>query len=291
MRVVGYIVGGLIILFGLTPLLLGIGIVGYVRDLEPLEIPLNGFEAPPEAVAVVSPEFSIDAADIPSELQNARLILQLSPAAGSGPLFIGLAPAKNLQRYLRNAPIATLEPVDEALPIDQGSGDGTSGGSAAGPDPQVVLQGVQDGVDVDLVLQPGGRRKVPAPATRQFWTKTVEIAEDGRIEVSLADLQGEAVRVVVMRQDGRPGIATDASVRFKLPIVMTAGWVLLVVGLVSVGIGALIIVLIAVRDKPKPGGPAPATATPAAAPPPPATGEPAPAVDTDPPASPPASGP
>ena len=290
MRIVGYIVGGLIILFGLTPLLLGIGIVGYVRDLEPLEIPLNGFQAPPEAVAVVSPEFSIDAADIPSELQNARLILQVSPAEGSGPLFIGLAPAKDLQRYLRNAPIATLEPVDETLPIDQGSGNGASSGSEAGPDPQVVLRGVQDGVDVDLVLEPGGRKKVPAPATRAFWTKTVEIAEDGRIEVSPADLQGEAVRVVVMRQDGRPGIATDASIRFKLPIVMTAGWILLVVGLVSVGIGALIVVLIAVRDTPKPGGPAPAAAARAAAPPPPAGGRP-PAVDTDPPAPPPASAP
>jgi hypothetical protein len=284
-RIVGYIVGGLIILFGLTPLLLGIGIVGYVRDLEPLEIPLNGFQAPPEAVAVVSPEFSIDAADIPSELRNARLILQVEPAADSGPLFIGLAPAKDLQRYLRNAPIATLEPVDEALPIDQGSGDGASSGSEAGPDPQVVLRGVQDGVDVDLVLEPGGRKKVPAPATRRFWTKTVEVDADGRIEVSLADLQGEAVRVVVLRQDGRPGIAADASIRFKLPIVMTAGWALLVVGLVSVGIGALMIVLIAVRDRPKPGGPAPGAPAPTAGGPPPPAG-PAPAVDTGPPSGP-----
>lgn len=277
MRVVGYIVGGLIVLFGLTPLLLGAGIVGYVKDLEPLEIPLRGFEAPPEAVAVVSPEFSIDAADIPAELANTRLILQVRPTADSGPLFIGLASAADLQRYLRNAPIATLEPVDEALPV--GDAAGGSGGEA-GPDPQVVLQGVQDGVDVDLVLQPGGRKKVAAPATRRFWTRTVEVDGDGRIEISLADLQGEAVRVVVMRQDGRPGIATDAVLRLKVPIVMTIGWVLLVIGLVSVGIGALIIVLIAVRSSPKPSGPAPLAATPAVAPPP-ADGA-TPAVDTDP---------
>lgn len=281
MRIVGYIVGGLIILFGLTPLLLGLGIVGYVRDLEPLEIPLKGFEAPPEAVAVVSPEFSIDAADIPSELRNARLILQVEPTAGSGPLFIGLATAKDLQRYLRNAPIATLEPVDEALPVGDGSGSAVGTGSDAGPDPQVVLRGVQDGVDVDLVLEPGGRRKVAPPATRKFWTKTVEVDADGRIEVSLADLQGEAVRVVVLRQDGRPGIATDASIRFKVPIVMTIGWVLLVVGLIAVGIGALIVVLIAVRDKPKPGGSAPGAPGPAAGGPPLPAG-PAPAVDTGP---------
>ena len=283
MRIVGYIVGGLIILFGLTPLLLGIGIVGYVRDLEPLEIPLKGFEAPPEAVAVVSPEFSIDAADIPSELQNARLILQVTPAAGSGPLFIGLAPAVDLQRYLRNAPIATLEPVDEALPGGDAGASGT-GGAETGPDPQVVLEGVQDGIDVDLVLEPGGRKKVAPPATRQFWTRTVEIEQDGRIEVSLADLQGEAVRVVVMRQDGRPGIATDAALRFKVPIVMTAGWVLLVIGLISVGIGALIIVLIAVRDTSGSGGPAAGAPAPAAGGPPPPAG-PAPAVDTGPPPS------
>jgi len=283
-RIVGYIVGGLVILFGLTPLLLGLGIVGYVRDLEPLEIPLKGFEAPPEAVAVVSPEFSIDAADIPSQLQNARLILQVTPAAGSGPLFIGLAPAADLQRYLRNAPIATLEPVDEALPVGDGSSDGANA-SQAGPDPQVVLRGVQDGVDVDLVLEPGGRKKVAPPATREFWTRTVEVAEDGRIEVSLGDLQGEAVRVVVMREDGRPGIATDAALRLKVPIVMTVGWVLLVIGLISVGIGALIVVLIAVRDSPKPGGPAPGIPAAAAVTRPP--DGPAPAVDTG-PAPPPA---
>lgn len=271
-RIVGYIVGGLVVLFGLTPLLLGLGIVGYVRDLEPLEIPLKGFAAPPEAVAVVSPEFGIDAADIPSQLADARAFLQLRPAPGSGPLFIGLAPSGDVQRYLRNAPIATLETTETPI----ASADGSAGGDA-GPEPQVLLRDVQDGVDVDLVLQPGAKRRVAPPASRAFWTRQAAVDGDGRIELSPADLEGDGVRIVVMRQDGRPGIATDAVVRLKVPIVMTAGWVLLVIGLLSVGIGALIIVLVAVlggRSAPPPPRP------PAAAPPP---GPGAPAVDTGPP--------
>ena len=274
-RIVGYIVGGLVVLFGLTPLLLGLGIVGYVRDLEPLEIPLQGFEAPPEAIAVVSPEFGIDAADIPSQLADARVFLQLRPTAGSSPLFIGLAPSADIQRYLRNAPIATLETTEASIAPATGSAADT----APGPEPQVLLRDVQDGVDVDLVLQPGAKRKVQPPASRAFWTRQVEVAGDGRIELSLADLEGDDVRIVVMRQDGRPGIATDALVRFKVPIVMSAGWVLLVVGLLSVGIGALIIVLIAAlggRSAPPPPSAPAAGSTPL-------PGPGAPAVDTGPP--------
>lgn len=269
MRIVGYIVGGLVVLFGLTPLLLGLGIVGYVRDLEPLEIPLQGFAAPPEAVAVVSPEFDVDAADIPSQLADARAFLQLRPAPDSGPLFIGLAASGDVQRYLRNAPIATLEASDTPIATD-----------AAAPEPQVLLRGVQGGVDVDLVLQPGAKRKVAPPATRAFWTRQAEVDGDGRIELSPADLEGDGVRIVVMRQDGRPGIATDAVVRLKVPIVMTAGWILLVIGLLSVGIGALVIVLVAVL-----GGRSTPPPQPPGAGPTPRPGPGAPAVDTGPPSA------
>ena len=86
-----------------------------------------------------------------------------------------------------------------------------------------------------------------------------------------------------------PGIAADASLSFRIPLLMTIGWISLIVGLVTIAIGVGLILLIALRKKkptaPPPtmatNGEAPAAATPAATEP--ATtpaAEPRPAVDT-----------
>jgi len=93
----------------------------------------------------------------------------------------------------------------------------------------------------------------------------------------------------VMRADGKPGIAADAALRFRIPILVTVGWVILLVGLVTIAIGVGLILLIVLRKKKPPTAPpivatngeAPAVATPAAAesaatP----SAEPRPAVDT-----------
>ena len=90
-----------------------------------------------------------------------------------------------------------------------------------------------------------------------------------------------------MRADGKPGIAADASLRFRIPLLMTIGWVSLITGLVTIAIGAGLILLIALR-KQKPAAAAPIvatdTTTPAAEAPSPAgttpAAEPRPAVDT-----------
>lgn len=279
MRVFGIIVGALIALCGIAPVLAGVGIVGYLKDGTGLEIPIKGFEAPKRAVAIVSPTFSLDTSDLPSEVSDSAILLTITPPPGEGPLFIGLGPATAVNRYLRRASIARVEQTDEGASAD---------GSATAPNPQDVLQ---DGVPVRLVLDPGPRTSVPPPATRKFWTRTVT-NDSGEITLTAADLQGTDSRVVVMRADGKPGIAADAALRFRIPILLTIGWVSLITGLVMIAIGVGLILLIVLRKQKPPvvttddttpdaDAPVPAAATPAVAEP--ATtpaAEPRPAVDT-----------
>ena len=280
MRVFGIIVGALIALCGITPVLVGAGIVGYLKDGTGIEIPIKGFEAPKRAVAIVSPTFSFKASDLPSEVNDSAMLLHITPPPGEGPLFIGLGPATAVNRYLRRASIAHVKQTDQGANAD---------GSATAPNPQDALQ---DGVPVRLVLDPGPRTSVPPPATRKFWTRTVT-NDSGEITLTAADLQGTDLRIVVMRADGKPGIAADAALRFRIPILVTVGWVILLVGLVTIAIGVGLILLIALRKKqpaaappivatdgttPDADAPAPVATTPAA--------EPRPAVDTDFPTSP-----
>ncbi len=282
MRVFGIIVGALIALCGIAPVLAGVGIVGYLKDGTGLEIPIKGFEAPKRAVAIVSPTFSLDTSDLPSEVSDSAILLTITPPPGERPLFIGLGPATAVNRYLRRASIARVEQTDEGASAD---------GSATAPSPQDALQ---EGVPVRLVLDPGPRTSVPPPATRKFWTRTVT-NDSGEITLTAADLQGTDLRVVVMRADGKPGIAADASLRFRIPILVTIGWVSLITGLVTIAIGVGLILLIVLRkqkppvvttDDTTPDADAPAPAAPAAATPAvaePATtpaAEPRPAVDT-----------
>jgi hypothetical protein len=282
MRVFGIIVGALIALCGISPVLAGVGIVGYLKDGTGLEIPIKGFEAPKRAVAIVSPTFSLDTSDLPSEVSDSAILLTITPPPGEGPLFIGLGPATAVNRYLRRASIARVEQTDEGASAD---------GSATAPNPQDALQ---EGVPVRLVLDPGPRTSVPPPATRKFWTRTVT-NDSGEITLTAADLQGTDSRVVVMRADGKPGIAADAALRFRIPILLTIGWVSLITGLVTIAIGVGLILLIVLRkqkppvvttDDTTPDADAPAPAAPAAATPAvaePATtpaAEPRPAVDT-----------
>jgi hypothetical protein len=286
MKIVGIIIGGLIALFALPFLAIGIGIVGWIGDGSGLAIPLNGLDAPKKVVAIVSPEFSVKAQDIPSQVGDASVTFRVTPQAGSAPIFIGLAAAKDVNRYLRNVTIAHVEATDS-----------TAGGSAQAPNPTDIASG--DGTDVQLVVDPGKRTRVAAPATKDFWIRQADSAT-GDITLTLADLEGKDVRVVVMRTDGKPGMAVDASMTFRAPILKTVGWWVLgigiVLGLIGVGLIIWMIVLLGRPKKLPPTTPAatPMTteapaATPAAAPTTPAAD--APAVDTTPPPPPPGDAP
>ena len=258
MRIVGYIFGGLIVALGLPPLLVGLALALKVGDGSGIDIPLKGFTAPPRAVAVVSPELSMNLKDVPAQVADASVAVHIVPPAGSGPLFVGVASSQDVKRYLRGAPIATIEPVDQqgrSLGGDNGGngGGGKSGGNGSGgsgggatPDPQAILT---DGLPVRLVLEPGRRAKVMPPGRKAFWLKTVQPADDGTLSLSARELSGRNVRIVIMRVDGKPGIAAAVAVRLHLPILRTAGLIILATGVVLVALGVLLIVLIARRGR------------------------------------------
>jgi hypothetical protein len=279
-KIVGIIVGGLAVLVAFPFLAFGIGIVGYLGDGTGLDIPLNGIDAPPRAVAVVSPEFSLDASDLPTQITDASVTFRVTPQPGSAPLFAGLAASEDVARYLKGATIARLEPTE--APADQSSSSPT-------PNPQDIVAG--DGLDVRLVVEPGKRTRVRPPATRDFWIRQADSAT-GDITVRVADLAGQDVRVVMLRTDGRPGIAADASMRFRIPILATIGWWLLGIGIALALLGAGLIVwmvLLLGRSRQRAATAAPAVEataadpgrSPTATPAPPSAAPPA--VDTTPP--------
>lgn len=229
MRVVGYIFGGLLTLLALPFIIIGIGaiIVGGGFD-----VPLKGMEAPPKVVAVVSPEFTLKAADLPSQVRDASVTLRVTPAADGAPLFIGLASSKDVKRYLRNTTIAHPDLEKDA------SGNGKP------PDPQTVLTG--DGVTMQLQVEPGKRTKVKPPTDKEFWIRQAD-SSSGSIALSVPDLDGKDVRLVIMRADGKPGMAFDATAVIHVPIIRPIGLGVLAGGLLVLALGAGLIVLIAVR--------------------------------------------
>lgn len=268
MKIVGIIIGGLITLVAFPFLAIGVGIVGWIGDGSGLDIPLNGLDAPRRAVAIVSPEFSLQASDLPSQVADASVTFRITPKAGSAPLFVGLASSKDVDRYLRNVTIAHVEAADRA-----------ASGTAQAPSPQDITSG--NGTDVRLVVDPGSRSRVAPPATRDFWVREADSAT-GDITLSLGDLDGKDVRVVVMRTDGRPGMAVDAAMTFRAPILKTVGWwalgIGIVLGLIGVGLLLWMIVLLG-RSKPVPPTAAPADS---ASSPPTTAQQDRPAVDTAP---------
>ena len=278
MRVVGYIAGALIVLVSLPFVILGIGALVVSRGFD---VPLKGMTAPEQVVAIVSPEFSVKAQDLPSQVRDASVTLHIDPAAGTAPLFIGIAPSADVKKYLRNVTIAHPEPPKDA------------NGNGQAPDPQTVLTG--EGIDLQLQVEPGTRKKVAPPTKKDFWVRQADSAS-GDITLSIPDLDGKDVRLVVMRADGRPGMAFDATATVHIPILLPIGAGVLIGGIVVLALGAGLIVLIAVRGSRRRGAVASAAAAaePAAAAPlgaaddapPPAvdkTPEP-PAGDADPPA-------
>ena len=249
MRIVGYIFGAFLVVIALPFLIIGIGavIVGGGFD-----VPLKGMTAPPKVVAVVSPEFTLKAADLPSQVRDASVTLKVTPAADGAPLFVGLASSADVKRYLRNTTIAHPEPPKDA------------NGNGAPPDPQTVIAG--DGISMDLTVEPGKRTHVAPPGKKTFWIRQADSAS-GAIPLSIADLDGKDVRVVVMRADGKPGMAFDATAVIHVPIVRPIGFAVLAGAIIVIALGAGLIVLLATRKR----------KTPPAAPP---AAPDAPAVDT-----------
>ena len=117
-----------------------------------------------------------------------------------------------------------------------------------------------------LTVEPGKRTHVAPPGKKTFWIRQADTAS-GAIPLSIADLDGKDVRVVVMRADGKPGMAFDATAVIHVPVVRPIGFAVLAGAIIVIALGAGLIVLLATRKR----------KTPPAAPP---AAPDAPAVDT-----------
>ena len=72
------------------------------------------------------------------------------------------------------------------------------------------------------------------------------------------------VRVVVLRDDGRPGLAVDASMRFSVPFLSTVGWWALGIGsaLGLLGLGLIIWMIVLLSRSKRPPAATSTTAAP-----------------------------
>lgn len=284
MRIVGIIVGFAVALVGLPFLLMGLGIVAVVGDLSGFAVPLRGFEPPPQAVAIVSPEIGGDNRDLPSAVREASVTVRVVPGPDTGPLFIGLAPGPALRPYLRRAPVAVLRIRDTS------TGESTDPELLAEgpPDPQVLIRDQELQVDLPIVNPNAVATQLPPPTDQGFWTRTIVTDGTEPFTVSLGDFQGGGERVVLMRADGKPGIAASAELRFRVPILQTIGWWILGIALLVVLAGLALAIGLLIRGSRGDGPAAPgATTAPDATRPAvdttPADAAPRPAVDTTPP--------
>jgi hypothetical protein len=145
-------------------------------------------------------------------------------ADGARPLFIGIGPKADVDRYL--AGVAHSEVVDvNANPF----------GTTYRP---------------SYRAHPGGRPAI-APGRARFWVASA--AGPGNQTLTWSVKQGRWA-VVVMRPDGSRGVSADLAAGAKLPALLWASITVLVLGLLGLG-GAATLIYFAVREPRAPAQP------------------------------------
>ena len=215
LKVTGIIVGAVLALTGLivggggAAVLATIGSDGTVKSGQ------QSFSTP--GAALVS-----SSADLrrPSEVSDivgdprVRMSVEATPGATSG-VFVGVGPAKDVERYLASAPI------DEVTDLDVNP--------------------------FKMEHHPRGGTATPAPPSQQdFWVAQSTGAGSAKLDWKAGD--GE-YRMVVMNADGRPGVRTQGDVSVTIPHTSAVSWSLLGGGLLLLLAGAATIVL-AMRQRP-----------------------------------------
>jgi hypothetical protein len=209
-RIAALVIGALLILLSL-PLLGGAGTALWAdrtqRDGGYATTDVHQFSTAGSALATVSTELGSAGVDwlyAPALLDEVRIRVTPTSAAG-GPLFIGIGPSADVDRYL------------------------------AGVNHTVITEFFGDKTEA----VEGGTRAVP-PGSENFWVAST--AGSGPQTLTWDPADGSWT-VVVMNADGRPGIAIGADLGAKVPalpwiavgfllagVLLLAGGVLLVVG-------------------------------------------------------------
>jgi hypothetical protein len=257
MRIVAIVIGALLLVVALPSALTGLGLVGGVGDGSRFDIPIAEVQAPAEVVAVSSPEIDLTGITVPSWLADTTITLDVDGPVAGEPLFGGIASAGDVAAYLDGAAVATVDVVEDASGSIQVDGDGLA-------------------LRYDVTA---GSESLPVPGDQDFW---IDSSEDGRLRIALGDLSGRRTVLVLMRADGRPGIAGDIEGSLRSPLLWTVGIVLFIGGLIGSAIG-IVLILVGVLRK---GETRPPAASNAAGPTglrEPDTAGGSPAVDTGPP--------
>jgi hypothetical protein len=207
-RIAAVVTGALLVLLALA--LLGGGGVGLWADVSQREggyVTAGGHDFSTSGSALVTEETKLGSAGVgwlyPASLLG-KIRIRVTPEGSSSPLFVGIGPSADVERYL------------------------------AGTSHTVITDYL--GGKVQFV---GGGRSRAAPRTQHFWVASATGA--GRQSVFWKAKDGSWT-VVVMKADGRPGIAVHADLGARLPALRWVAVGVTAAGLVFLAGGVLLIV-------------------------------------------------
>jgi hypothetical protein len=207
-RITALVIGALLVLFSL-PLLGGGGTALWAdrtqRDGGYATTDVHEFSSSGSALATVSTELgSAGVGWLYSPKLMDKVRIRVTPVSSGGPLFVGIGPSKDVDRYL------------------------------AGVNHTVITEFFGDKTEA----VEGGTPQSP-PGTQNFW---VASATGSGTQTLVWDPADGSWTVVVMNADGRPGISVGADLGARFPALPWIALGLLVVGAILMAGGVLLIV-------------------------------------------------
>jgi hypothetical protein len=235
-RVVALVIGS-VLLFAAAGTLIGGGALLWA-DRTQRE---GGYLSTPAALvrsdghAVTTEGFRLEGAGFDWAVDNVlgRARIEVRPVAGSGPLFVGIAPTSAADRYLEGVAVGSLEDLNlrwDGTPADRWTTVEHAGGAPATPPGEA-------GIWTASSSGPGSQVLTWRP-TAGDWT------------------------VVVMRADGGAGVTADVRAGATLPGLPWIAGTILGVGVVLLAIGGLLVGLSVYRAAQPPYGELPAPGAP-----------------------------
>lgn len=237
MKVVRLVAGVLLLVLALPLLLGGGGLWAVMRHRSPdgsFTAAVDRVSTPGHAIVVPDLDALVRRFDV---LARGGATLRITARTGTGPAFVGLGPSTNVAHYLAGVPYAH---VDDVRP-------------ARGPLP------------VRATAVAGPARPPAAPATQAFWRHTGDPGS-GTLSVSVSELRGQRLALVVMAPDAAPALAVDVTAALTPRWLGPGTWGLLVLGTVLLLSGVAVLAWPTRPSLPAPLFPAPLFLAPAAPP-------------------------
>ena len=207
-RIATIVVCGLLALLGAGVTVAGGGLLAVFGNDGTVDSGRHSLSTP--STALVSEVADIDGtSEVTDVLGKPRVRLSVHATGSKQDLFVGIGPAKQVERYLASAPI------DEVSDLQL--------------DP------------FEMTHNPRSGSKLPAaPASQPFWVAKGTGTDAATLRWKVRD--GD-YRVVIMNADGTRGVHTDGDVGVTVPHVPAIGWSLFGGGLALLagGIGAIVL--------------------------------------------------